>query len=175
MEFRKEGNTGYFNNVEAAISANGIYISPYINNRIYVYIDNKNLLLDVEYFELLRLLANMKKTEVKLIDKKMEYNKLGIVLSMKYEDSINIETTIDWGVQAIVSTINNSRIAIAHGPDCEYNDCVYTALIYINDNIYFLKIRITENFMEPTLYKISLLNFVNELVFYQLHQKFKLI
>ncbi|ARM76647.1 hypothetical protein [Acidianus manzaensis] len=175
MEFKKEGDRAFFNSIEAVVSANGIYISPYINNKLYLYIEREKLLIDIDYFELLRLLTNMKKTEVKIIDKKTEYTRLGIVLNMKFEDSIKIETIIDWGVQAIVSTINNSRIAISHGPDCEYNDCVYTALIRLNDFIYFLKIRITENLMEPMLYKITLLNFVNELIFYHLHQKFKLI
>lgn len=175
MKFIKRANKGYFDEIEAAIAENGIYISPYIQDKLYVYIENNDLLLEVEHFELLRLLNNLKKIEETPLDQKIEHTRAGISLTMRFKDSLTVNSTIGWGIQYILTTFNNRPAEITHGPDCEYNDCVYTAMHHLDDVIYFLKIRIAENSIIPTLYKIFMLNFVNELIFYQLSRKFKLV
>lgn len=175
MKFRKQGDKGYFDGVEAAIIAGHIYISPYINNKLYVYLERENLIISVDYFELLRILESIEKKEVKLIDKALENTALGVKLFMKFDEAVEVRAIIGWETGSVTATFNDKEIPINHGLDCEYNECIYTAINYFNNFIYFLKIRLTENSIEPRLYKINITTFINELIFYYLHEKFKLI
>jgi hypothetical protein len=175
IKFVKRDNKGFFNDVESAIDIGRIHISPFIADELYIYIEDKDLLMNISYFDLIEILNSTRMYKVDLIKRNTRYDKIGIIINQDYLGGINVCAIIDWGTQKIVSSVNNEKIRLDHGPDCEYNDCVYIALFNFFNELYYLKIRITETDIQPSLFKVDLLNFVNEIVFYELRQKFKLI
>ncbi|BDC17153.1 hypothetical protein [Acidianus sp. HS-5] len=175
IKFDRRDNKYFFNDIESAIDIGRMHISPFIGNDLYVYLEDKDILIHIDYFDLLEILNSTKMYKVDINKRNTRYDKIGIIINQNYLGGVNISTIIDWGTQKIVSSVNNEKIRLDHGPDCEYNDCIYIALFNFLNELYYLKIRITETDIQTSLFRVDLLNFVNEMIFYELRQKFKLI
>ncbi|NON62136.1 hypothetical protein, partial [Acidianus sp. RZ1] len=150
------------------------YISPFINDKIYIYIDGRDIFLEFTYSEFLRMMHSIKLQQLKILKKETRYTELGIVTDTLFEGSIKIVTLLDWGVQNVLVTIDEQKPVIEYGPYCDYENCSYFALALQRGELLYYKVRINENEMDSTLYSSTPLNLVNELIFYALYQKLKL-
>ncbi|AEB94758.1 hypothetical protein [Metallosphaera cuprina] len=173
ISISKENDIVKFNGKPEALKIGRVHISEPINEEVYFFMDEKDLIISMKEEDLMDFLNSIDKQDAKLEQEGLQISQIGLVYKMRI-DSLEVVNVADWSLQNMFTLVNEERARLSIGPSCEYNDCVYLLMFSYNNFIYFLKIRFIDGNFEAYAYKVNDKSFENELIFYTLKHTFRL-
>ncbi len=172
MEIRRIQDKVSFDEYEEAFSVNGYHFSPWLLDELYIYSEENNLLLSLNFQEFLSIMEKVgKDVEMKRIN---VYNsEKGIIIYINNSE-VNIESIIDMYSQKILTLINGERIKNERKLTCALNDCRYDAIFHLNNYIYHYVLNLSLDYnVNIRLRSANFNSLINEIIIEKLLNKFK--